>query len=109
MDSLDEDCTPLKVKYDECFNAWFRDGFLKGKAEINHDQACGELFKSYQTCLQVIKSLPAKIMCFQHIITFPLMQKAFGKHKVPEKEVYTDVLGTEREKIPTPPKSKSRT
>jgi len=51
MNSLDEECTPLKTKYDECFNAWFRDSFLKGKA--GHEEACGELFKAYQGCLKV--------------------------------------------------------
>ena len=55
MDSLDEECTPLKKKYDECFNGWFRNSFLKGKADRSHDQVCGELFKSYQSCLQVTK------------------------------------------------------
>ena len=51
MNSLDEECTPLKTKYDECFNAWFRESFLKGKA--GHEEACGEVFKAYQRCLKV--------------------------------------------------------
>lgn len=51
MNSLDEQCTPLKTKYDECFNAWFRDSFLKGKED--HQEVCGELFKAYQECLKV--------------------------------------------------------
>ena len=60
MNSLDEECTPHKAKYDECFNAWFRDSFLKGKAEVGHDQACGELFKTYQSCLQVWRNLMSR-------------------------------------------------
>ncbi|CAI8023248.1 TP53-regulated inhibitor of apoptosis 1 [Geodia barretti] len=50
MESLDERCTPLKVKYDECFNAWFRSSFLKGRG--NHEDACGRLFTDYQACLK---------------------------------------------------------
>lgn len=53
MDSLNKECTPLKAKYDDCFNVWFRDNFLKGKADFGHELACGELFKAYQSCLQV--------------------------------------------------------
>lgn len=37
------------------------------------------------------------------------MQKGLEKHKIPQKEVYMNILGTDREKIPTPPKPKSRT
>lgn len=51
MESLDERCTPQKTKYDECFNSWFRDSFLKGRG--NHEEACGRLFADYQTCLKV--------------------------------------------------------
>ena len=36
-------------------------------------------------------------------------QKAFEKQKIPQKEVYLDILGTDREKTPTSPKSKNRT
>ena len=35
------------------------------------------------------------------------LQKAFEKHKIPQKEVYMDILGTDREKIPTPPKPRT--
>lgn len=54
MDSLAEECTPLKTQYDECFNAWFRDSFLKGRGD--HEEACGKLFRAYQKCLKVINS-----------------------------------------------------
>ena len=36
-----------------------------------------------------------------------VLQKAFEKHKIPQKEVYMDILGTDREKIPTPPKPRT--
>lgn len=53
MESLGKECTPLKAKYDDCFNAWFRDSFLKQKDGASHEQACGELFQSYQECIKV--------------------------------------------------------
>ena len=54
MNSIEESCTPAKLKYDNCFNSWFRDVFLKGKAaESSHEQACGDLFREYQDCLKV--------------------------------------------------------
>lgn len=51
MESFDSECTPLKTKYDECFNKWFRERYLKG--ETDHDEACGELFEAYQKCVKV--------------------------------------------------------
>lgn len=54
MNSIDDSCTPIKAQYDDCFNSWFRDKFLKGKGdELGHDQACGKFFKEYQQCLKV--------------------------------------------------------
>ena len=52
MKSLEDDCTNLKLKYDSCFNIWFRDDFLRGKLS-DHQTACGELFATYQKCLKV--------------------------------------------------------
>lgn len=51
MESFDSECTPLKTKYDECFNKWFRERYLKG--ETDHNEACGELFEAYQQCVKV--------------------------------------------------------
>lgn len=51
MQSIAEDCTPLKAKYDTCFNTWFKNSYLKGGQD--HEQACGEVFAAYQQCLQV--------------------------------------------------------
>lgn len=51
MESLDSSCTKLKAAYDTCFNAWFRDRFLKGHSD--HDGTCGQLFEIYQQCLTV--------------------------------------------------------
>lgn len=49
MDSIDSACTPLKAKYDECFNRWFKD-FLQGND--NHERSCGAVFKQYQKCVK---------------------------------------------------------
>ena len=50
MDSLNPECTPFKKKYEDCFNFWYSEEFLKGKAL---DNPCVELFREYQVCLQV--------------------------------------------------------
>lgn len=51
MNSIGAECTELKAKYDDCFNAWFRESFLAGKND--HDIRCGAFFSSYQKCLRV--------------------------------------------------------
>ena len=55
MNSLDEQCTPLKSSYDECFNKWFKVSFLKSGSS-DHDTACGQLFIAYQECVKVIQA-----------------------------------------------------
>lgn len=47
MNSISSECQELKEKYDNCFNKWFKEKFLKGST---HD-ACHELFKKYQKCI----------------------------------------------------------
>lgn len=54
MESLDSRCTPLKTKYDECFNTWFRGSFLKGRG--HHEDACGRLFAEYKACVKVFNN-----------------------------------------------------
>ncbi|TMW53424.1 hypothetical protein DOY81_001498 [Sarcophaga bullata] len=49
MNSLGDDCNELKRKYDECFNLWFSDRFLKGD---NDDSMCAPIFKVYQECVK---------------------------------------------------------
>lgn len=49
MNSLSEECTPLKQEYDACFNSWFSDKYLKG---VTTDH-CGPLFQKYQECVKV--------------------------------------------------------
>ncbi|KAG8983172.1 hypothetical protein FRB94_007818 [Tulasnella sp. JGI-2019a] len=68
--SLTPECTPLKLAYDSCFNAWF-EGYLqpiassgqgpfsmeeklaqnRAKAE-DYEARCGKIWQSYRTCVQ---------------------------------------------------------
>ena len=66
--SLSEECTPLKRKYDACFNAWFegylepalsasanaeqRTKFAQQKA-AEFDSSCGKIWQAYRQCVQV--------------------------------------------------------
>lgn len=50
MNSVGEACTELKREYDQCFNRWFAEKFLKGESA---GDPCGQLFKRYQLCVQV--------------------------------------------------------
>ncbi|CAJ1066264.1 TP53-regulated inhibitor of apoptosis 1 [Xyrichtys novacula] len=49
MNSVGEACTDLKREYDQCFNRWFAEKFLKG--DRNGDP-CMETFRLYQRCVQ---------------------------------------------------------
>ncbi|NXS93615.1 TRIA1 inhibitor, partial [Jacana jacana] len=49
MNSVGEACTELKREYDQCFNRWFAEKFLKGESA---GDPCGQLFKRYQLCVQ---------------------------------------------------------
>ncbi|CAK7902168.1 mitochondrial distribution and morphology protein 35 [[Candida] anglica] len=48
--SFAPECTPAKNKYDECFNNWYSEKFLKGKSLENE---CTELWDEYTTCINV--------------------------------------------------------
>lgn len=48
MNSLADECTPLKHEYDACFNSWFSEKYLKGDMR----DECGDLFKKYQECVK---------------------------------------------------------
>lgn len=49
MNSVGEACTDLKREYDQCFNRWFADKFLKGDRS---GDPCTESFRKYQRCVQ---------------------------------------------------------
>jgi TRIAP1/MDM35 family protein len=48
MQSIGKECTELKQKYDECFNSWFAEHYLKG----NRRDVCQPLFRVYRDCIQ---------------------------------------------------------
>lgn len=50
MNSIGENCNELKKTYDNCFNSWFSENFLRGKTD---DTQCKSLFLVYQKCVQV--------------------------------------------------------
>ncbi|KAM6492457.1 Mitochondrial distribution/morphology family 35/apoptosis, partial [Amanita muscaria] len=66
-DSLSAECTPLKQKYDSCFNAWFegyldpaianntsaeeRAAYSKMKAD-EYQAKCGQIWEKYRECVQ---------------------------------------------------------
>lgn len=47
--SVGPNCTELKQKYDNCFNKWYSEKFLKGDTTPE----CEELFKDYRACVMV--------------------------------------------------------
>ncbi|KAF9467398.1 hypothetical protein BDZ94DRAFT_1305472 [Collybia nuda] len=65
--SLSPECTPLKLEYDSCFNAWFegylepavaasaspkeRANYSKQKAD-EFQQKCGKVWESYRFCVK---------------------------------------------------------
>ena len=59
MNSVGAECQEMKHAYDECFNKWFAERFLKGKK----DDPCSELFKTYQACVKV--NLTKYSTCFK--------------------------------------------
>ncbi|XP_075978167.1 TP53-regulated inhibitor of apoptosis 1-like [Anticarsia gemmatalis] len=72
MNSIGEECTELKKKYDDCFNSWFSERFLKGDHD---DSMCAGIFKVYQDCVK----------------------NAMKQQNIDFKEIDKDVLGTESE------------
>ncbi|KAJ8721993.1 hypothetical protein PYW08_004395 [Mythimna loreyi] len=72
MNSIGEECTELKKKYDDCFNSWFSERFLKGDHD---DSVCAGIFKVYQDCVK----------------------NAMKEQNIDFKEIDKDVLGTDGE------------
>ena len=50
-------CLPFKEKYDQCFNWWYRNQFLRGNMGVNR---CDDIFDEYRACL--IETVHAKGM-----------------------------------------------
>ena len=49
MNSIGKECNELKKAYEECFNSWFADKFLKGTAQ---EDECSPFFHVYKVCLK---------------------------------------------------------
>ena len=49
MDSIGNECVSLKKEYDECFNNWYAEKFLKG----HYEDSCAELLEKYSACVWV--------------------------------------------------------
>ncbi len=50
MGSLSEECNSLKTKYDDCFNVWFSERFLKGEKDLS---VCDSYLNAYTECVKV--------------------------------------------------------
>ena len=50
MNSIGKECNELKAKYDECFQVWFSQKFLKGDT---NDDMCQPIFGVYKECVRV--------------------------------------------------------
>ncbi|XP_075220037.1 TP53-regulated inhibitor of apoptosis 1-like isoform X2 [Lycorma delicatula] len=71
-----EACKKLKEEYENCFNLWFSQKFLKGD---DNDEMCAPLLKVYIECVQ----------------------KTMKENQIEFKEVVRDHLGTDNEyKVP---------
>lgn len=82
MNSIGEECTELKKKYDDCFNGWFSERFLKGDHD---DSMCAGIFKVYQDCVK----------------------NAMKQQNIDFKEIDKDVLGTDSEHKAPPTENNS--
>lgn len=73
MNSISPECTEVKRRYDQCFNTWYAEVFLKGRK----GDPCKQLFEQYQSCLR----------------------KAASELKLDLWEIEADVLGLYQEKF----------
>lgn len=49
MNSVGPDCAEFKKVYDNCFQNWFTNHFLKGETD---DSMCKEQFQKYSECVR---------------------------------------------------------
>jgi len=76
MNSIGKECNELKIKYDECFQVWFSEKFLKGDT---NDDMCKPIFNVYRDCVR----------------------RAMKENNIDLNEVDREILGTPDEKKPT--------
>nr|CAD7587550.1 unnamed protein product [Timema genevievae] len=74
-----EACQEIKTQYDNCFNTWFTERFLKGD---HNDEMCEPFLKVYKSCIE----------------------KAMKEQHIDLKEIERDLLGTKNENQ-SPPKN----
>lgn len=75
MESIGKECKELKKEYDDCFNVWFAEHYLKG----NHKSTmCDQLQNLYQNCVR----------------------NAIKRQNIELWQLDKDVLGTDEEKKP---------
>ena len=48
--SFASQCSELKTTYDDCFNDWYANEFLKGRGKSVNP--CEDVFKEYKSCLE---------------------------------------------------------
>lgn len=77
--SFAPECTDAKVKYDDCFNKWYSEKFLKGKSLENE---CTELWDEYITCVNTALA-KQKIK--------PMLDKAREDQPFSKEEIQADV------------------
>mmetsp|Transcript_116266 Transcript_116266/g.323857 ORF Transcript_116266/g.323857 Transcript_116266/m.323857 type:complete len:86 (+) Transcript_116266:161-418(+) len=51
-------CKPFKDRYDRCFNAWYRQGFLQGQLT----NTCDDQFEDFRAC--VLEEMAARGLRF---------------------------------------------
>lgn len=109
MNSIGDECTASKAKYESCFNTWFSEKFLRGEvcwfrhSEFTNcsdlilfffqtdDSKCKALFASYQACLKasVVKFSSHDrcliINCFYNISECAVTAQSFESER-PESE-----------------------
>lgn len=73
MNSIGKECNELKAKYDECFQVWFSEKFLKGDT---NDDMCKPIFGVYRDCVR----------------------NAMKENNIDLKEADREILGTPEEK-----------
>lgn len=66
--SVGANCTELKQKYDNCFNKWYSEKFLKGDTTPE----CEDLFKDYRACVMVIKAILQNVTGLRQLTTFTI-------------------------------------
>lgn len=71
--SVGANCTELKQKYDNCFNKWYSEKFLKGDTTPE----CEDLFKDYRACVMVIKAILQNVTGLRQLTTFTISFSQF--------------------------------